>query len=107
MKKRTRINYPSLYFGWILKIKIYPILLYNGYVVPPYYDSLLGKLVVHAPSREECLAKLRRSLEEFVIEGIATLIPLHKKLANDLDVIRGEYDIHWLRHNLGRFVSER
>ena len=70
--------------------------LYSGYVVPPYYDSLVAKLVVHGASRNECLMRLRRALEEFVIGGIETTIPLHEKLVVDADFINGTYDIRWL-----------
>lgn len=70
--------------------------LYSDYTVPPYYDSLVAKLIVHGASRNECLMRLRRSLEEFVIGGIKTTIPLHQKLVSDQDFINGEYDIRWL-----------
>ncbi|MDR0631650.1 MAG: acetyl-CoA carboxylase biotin carboxylase subunit [Holosporaceae bacterium] len=70
--------------------------LYDGCKVPPYYDSLIAKLIVHANDREQCLASLRRALREYVIDGIDTLIPLHLKLANNPDVIAGNFDIHFL-----------
>ncbi|MEB3702781.1 Biotin carboxylase [Candidatus Bealeia paramacronuclearis] len=70
--------------------------LFTGYSIPPYYDSLVAKLIVHGDTREECLARLRRALSEYVITGIQTLIPLHQELANDPDIIKGEYNIHWL-----------
>ena len=70
--------------------------LYSGYTVPPYYDSLVSKLVVHGASRNECLLRLRRSLEEYVIEGIETTVPLHEKLIADPQFLDGTYDIHWL-----------
>jgi acetyl-CoA carboxylase biotin carboxylase subunit len=70
--------------------------LYDGCKIPPYYDSLIAKLIVHANDREQCLARLRRALEEYVIDGIDTLIPLHLKLANNPDVISGNFDIHFL-----------
>lgn len=73
---------------------------YSGYTVPSYYDSMIGKLITHAPSREECLAKMRRALDEFVVDGISTTIPLHQKLANSKDVVQGHYNIHWLTRNL-------
>ncbi|MPY76095.1 MAG: acetyl-CoA carboxylase biotin carboxylase subunit [Alphaproteobacteria bacterium] len=72
--------------------------LYSGYTVPPYYDSLVAKLIVHGKSRNECLMRLRRALEEFVIGGIDTTIPLHQKLMSEGDVINGDYHIHWLEH---------
>ncbi len=70
--------------------------LYSGYTVPPYYDSLVSKLVVHGANRNECLLRLRRSLEEYVIEGIETTVPLHEKLIADPHFLDGNYDIHWL-----------
>jgi acetyl-CoA carboxylase biotin carboxylase subunit len=76
--------------------------LYQGYSVPPNYDSLVAKLVVHGTSRNECLMRLRRSLEEFVITGIETTIPLHQRLVVAPDFINGLYDVHWLGRFLGR-----
>jgi acetyl-CoA carboxylase biotin carboxylase subunit len=72
--------------------------LYSGYKVPPHYDSLIAKLIVHGQTRNECLMRLRRTLEEFVIEGVHTTIPLHQALIADNDFINGDYDIHWLEH---------
>jgi acetyl-CoA carboxylase biotin carboxylase subunit len=76
--------------------------LYQGYTVPPYYDSLVSKLIVHGASRAECVMRLRRALEEYVIGGIETTIPLHQRLADDPEFGRGEYDIHWLERFLAR-----
>jgi acetyl-CoA carboxylase, biotin carboxylase subunit len=76
--------------------------LYQGYSVPPHYDSLVAKLIVHGTSRNECLMRLRRSLEEFVITGIDTTIPLHQRLVVASDFINGLYDVHWLGRFLGR-----
>jgi len=76
--------------------------LYQGYQVPPFYDSLVAKLIVHGASREECLMRLRRTLEEYVIGGIETTIPLHQRLIEDADFRRGIYDIHWLERFLAR-----
>ena len=70
--------------------------LYAGYSIPPYYDSLVSKLVVHGRNRAECLMRLRRALEEYVIGGIKTTIPLHRKLLTEKSFIDGDYDIHWL-----------
>ncbi len=70
--------------------------IYAGYRVPPHYDSLIAKLVVHGQTRNECLMRLRRALEEFVIDGIDTTVPLHQKLIVDSEFINGDYDIHWL-----------
>jgi acetyl-CoA carboxylase, biotin carboxylase subunit len=74
--------------------------LYQGYVVPPQYDSLVAKLIVHGGSRNECLMRLRRSLEEYVITGIDTTIPLHQRLVMEPDFIDGDYDVHWLERLL-------
>jgi len=70
--------------------------LYSGYRVPPYYDSLVAKLIVHGTSRNECLMRLRRALAEYVIGGIETTIPLHLSLIADADFVNGAYDIRWL-----------
>jgi len=74
--------------------------LYDGYRVPPHYDSMIAKLVVHGSNRNECLLRLRRALEEFVIGGIDTTLPLHRRLIAQPDFINGNYDIHWLEHFL-------
>ena len=76
--------------------------LYQGYEVPPFYDSLVAKLVVHDASREECVMRLRRALAEYVIGGIETTIPLHQRLVDDPEFRNGAYDIHWLERFLGR-----
>ncbi|MDP2620099.1 MAG: acetyl-CoA carboxylase biotin carboxylase subunit [Hyphomicrobiales bacterium] len=73
---------------------------YQGYVIPPYYDSLIGKLIVHGKNRNECLMRLRRSLGECVVDGIDTTIPLLQRLANTPEMIDGRYDIHWLERLL-------
>jgi acetyl-CoA carboxylase biotin carboxylase subunit len=70
--------------------------LYSGYQVPPNYDSLIAKLIVHGTSRNECMMRLRRALEEFVIGGIDTSIPLHQRLIAAPDFLNGDYDIRWL-----------
>ncbi|HVZ06827.1 acetyl-CoA carboxylase biotin carboxylase subunit [Rhodopila sp.] len=72
--------------------------LYAGYFVPPYYDSMVAKLIVHAPTREEAINRLRRALEEFVVVGIQTTIPLHQKIVDDPGFQSGDYTIHWLEH---------
>ncbi len=76
--------------------------IYQGYAVPPHYDSLIAKLVVHGRSREECIMRLRRALEEFVVAGIDTTIPMHQKLVMAPDFVSGDYDIHWLERAVGR-----
>jgi acetyl-CoA carboxylase biotin carboxylase subunit len=70
--------------------------IYDGYVIPPYYDSLIAKLVVHGKNRNEAMLRLRRALGEFVIGGVDTLLPLHEKIISQPDFINGDYDIHWL-----------
>jgi len=74
--------------------------MYAGYVVPPHYDSLIAKLIVHGRTRNGLLMRLRRSLEEFVIEGIPTTIPLHQRIIANPDFIDGQYHIHWLEETL-------
>ena len=75
--------------------------LYAGYRVPPYYDSMVAKLIVHGANRNECLMRLRRSLEEFVIGGIDTTLPLHRRLIEQPDFVNGDYDVHWLERFVG------
>jgi acetyl-CoA carboxylase biotin carboxylase subunit len=75
---------------------------YAGYSIPPYYDSLIGKLIVYGKNRNECLMRLRRSLGEFVIDGIETTIPLFNALITEPDIVDGIYDIHWLEKYLGQ-----
>jgi acetyl-CoA carboxylase biotin carboxylase subunit len=69
---------------------------YQGYRIPPHYDSLVGKLIVHGRSRNECLMRLRRALDEFVVDGIDTTLPLFRTLVRNPDIQNGLYDIHWL-----------
>jgi acetyl-CoA carboxylase, biotin carboxylase subunit len=76
--------------------------IYAGYRIPPYYDSLAGKLIVHARSRNECLLRLRRALDELVVDGIETTIPLFQTLVREPDIINGDYSIHWLEKYLAR-----
>ncbi len=73
---------------------------YQGYVVPPYYDSLIGKLIVHGRNRVECLARLKRSLDEFVVDGVRTTIPLFQSLVHEKAILDGAYDIRWLEEYL-------
>jgi acetyl-CoA carboxylase biotin carboxylase subunit len=72
--------------------------LYAGYSIPPYYDSLAGKLIVHGRDRTECIARLRRSLSEMVVGGIETTIPLFQDLLVQPDILAGDYHIHWLEN---------
>ncbi len=76
--------------------------LYAGYVVPPYYDSMVAKLIVHAPTRPEAIARMRRALSEFAIQGIKTTLPLHRRIIESPEFAAGDYTIHWLE----RFVAE-
>jgi acetyl-CoA carboxylase biotin carboxylase subunit len=75
---------------------------YHGYTIPPFYDSLVGKLICHGKTRMECLMRLKRALDEFVVDGIETTLPLFRALVRDQHVIDGDYDIHWLE----RFLAE-
>lgn len=76
--------------------------LYSGFSVPPYYDSLVSKLIVEGKTRNECLMRLRGALEEYVISGIETTIPLHQRIIVDPDFVNGDYDIHWLESFVAR-----
>jgi acetyl-CoA carboxylase biotin carboxylase subunit len=73
---------------------------YQGYVIPPFYDSLVGKLIVHGRTRTEALMRLRRALDEFIVDGIETTLPLFRTLVRNADVQNGQYDIHWLEEFL-------
>jgi len=73
---------------------------YAGYSIPPYYDSLVGKLIVHGRTRNEALLRLRRALDEFIIDGIDTTLPLFRTLIRNPDIQNGLYDIHWLERFL-------
>jgi len=77
---------------------------YQGYAIPPHYDSLLGKLIVHGKTRGECLMRLRRALDEFVVDGVETTLPLFRALVRDVDFIDGGYHIHWLEQFLAKGV---
>jgi acetyl-CoA carboxylase biotin carboxylase subunit len=74
--------------------------IYAGYSIPPNYDSLIGKLIVHGRDRAECLMRLRRALNEMVITGVETTLPLFRDLMSEPDVINGDYSIHWLEKHL-------
>jgi acetyl-CoA carboxylase, biotin carboxylase subunit len=75
---------------------------YHGYTIPPYYDSLVGKLIVHGKTRGECLMRLKRALDEFVIDGIETTLPLFRALVREKEIIDGDYHIHWLEDFLAK-----
>ena len=76
--------------------------LYAGYRVPPYYDSLVAKLVVHAPTRADAIARLRRAIEEFAVVGISTTLPLHRRIVDHPEFQAGDYTIHWLERLVSR-----
>jgi acetyl-CoA carboxylase biotin carboxylase subunit len=80
---------------------------YSGYRIPPYYDSLVGKLIVHGRSRNECLMRLRRALDELAVGGIDTTIPLFQELIKQPDILNGDYNIHWLETYLARRMTGR
>ncbi len=75
--------------------------LYAGYTVPSYYDSMIAKLIVHAPTRAEAISRLRRALAEFVVVGVKTSLPLHQRIVDDPDFQAGDYTIHWLERFVG------
>ncbi|MBR1601044.1 MAG: acetyl-CoA carboxylase biotin carboxylase subunit [Alphaproteobacteria bacterium] len=72
--------------------------IYSGYTIPPFYDSMIAKLIVHAGTRNAALMRLRRALEEFVIMGVKTTIPLHQDIIAEPEYLDGQYDIHWLEY---------
>lgn len=76
--------------------------LYSGYSIPPHYDSMVAKLIAYGKSRNKCIRRLRRALEEMVIDGIDTTLPLHQALLEDPDMLEGNYTIKWLEEWLER-----
>ncbi|MBC8129172.1 MAG: acetyl-CoA carboxylase biotin carboxylase subunit [Rhizobiaceae bacterium] len=74
--------------------------IYQGYTIPPFYDSLIGKLIVSGRTRQECMMRLRRALDEIVVDGVKTTLPLFRDLVDDPDIAAGNYDIHWLEKYL-------
>ena len=80
--------------------------LYSGYAIPPHYDSLIGKLIVHGRDRAEALARTRRALGELIVDGIETNVPLFHRLLDEPDIQTGDYGIHWLEGWLARHESE-
>ncbi len=74
--------------------------IYTGYSIPPYYDSMIGKLIVHGRNRDECIRRLRRAIRETVIEGVKTTLPLHYWITEQEDFISGDFTIHWLEDQL-------
>lgn len=79
---------------------------YAGYKIPPYYDSMIGKLIVHGRNRVECMMRLRRALDEFVVDGIKSTLPLFRELVGNVDIANGDYDIHWLEKYLAAKDAE-
>lgn len=77
--------------------------LYEGYVIPPYYDSLIAKLIVHAADRKSAIIRMKRALEEFIIEGIKTTIPFHLKVLETGDFQKGEYSTKFIEE---KFIKE-
>jgi acetyl-CoA carboxylase biotin carboxylase subunit len=74
--------------------------IYGGYSIPPYYDSMIGKLIVSGKTREECLARMRRAIMETIVDGVKTTLPLHLWIFNQPEFIEGDYNIHWLEKKL-------
>ena len=79
---------------------------YQGYVIPPYYDSLVGKLIVHGRTRTEALMRLRRALDEFIVDGVETTLPLFRTLVRNADIQNGLHDIHWLEKFLAGHAEQ-
>jgi len=72
--------------------------LYDGYTIPPYYDSLIGKLIVHGRDRNAALNRLNRALGELIVDGVDTTVPLFHALLQEPDIQTGNYNIHWLEN---------
>ena len=75
---------------------------YSGYKIPPYYDSMIGKLIVYGETRDACIMRLKRALQEFVVGGVQTTIPLFSRLLEEKDILEGNYHIHWLEQFLAK-----
>ena len=73
---------------------------YSGITVPPYYDSMIAKLIVFGDTRDSCLARLERALGEFVVEGIKTTIPFYLEIIKEKEFLDGTYDIHWVENQM-------
>lgn len=80
--------------------------IYGGYSIPPYYDSMIGKLIVHGRNRDECVKRLLRAIRETVIEGVKTTLPLHDWILRQPEFISGDYTIHWLENKLAEKSKE-
>ena len=70
--------------------------IYQGYIIPPFYDSLIGKLIIHAEDREAALNRLQRALGELIVDGVSTTTSLFQELLSEQDIQNGNYSIHWL-----------
>ncbi|MBA5725434.1 acetyl-CoA carboxylase biotin carboxylase subunit [Bombella favorum] len=81
--------------------------LFAGYKVPPYYDSMIAKLIVHAPTRALAITRMQRALTECVVEGVKTVIPLHQKILADPEFQKGEYTIHWLENFVAKLQADK
>ena len=81
--------------------------MYTGYKIPPHYDSMIAKLIVFGKTRNGCLMRLHRAIDEFVIEGVKTTLPLHKEIISSPDFIDGNYNIHWLEKFLQKFQDKK
>lgn len=80
---------------------------YNGYKIPPYYDSMVGKLIVHGRDRDEAIARLRRAIQETIVDGVKTTLPLHLWIIDSPDFKTGDYNIHWLEKKLAEKAEEK
>lgn len=80
--------------------------IYTGYSIPPYYDSMVGKLIVHGRNREECIRRLRRAIVETVVDGVKTTLPLHHWITDQPAFADGSYNIHWLEKKLAEREQE-
>ena len=74
--------------------------IYQGYAIPPHYDSMIGKLIIHGRNRDECIRRLRRAIHETVISGVKTTLPLHDWILQQPEFVSGDYTIHWLEKKL-------
>ena len=81
--------------------------IYGGYSIPPYYDSMIGKLIVHGRTREECIRRLLRAIRETVVEGVKTTLPLHEWILQQPEFIKGDYTIHWLEKKLADKLAKK
>ncbi|MFA7276342.1 MAG: acetyl-CoA carboxylase biotin carboxylase subunit [Pseudobdellovibrionaceae bacterium] len=78
---------------------------YSGYKIPPYYDSMVGKLIVHGRTRDECIARMKRAIRETVVDGVKTTLPLHEWILEQPEFVSGDYNIHWLEKKLSAKTS--